>query len=183
MSCAEPIPYAQLVDYWAGDLDAVEVDRIDEHLMGCEHCSRESASIVRLVTALRGAVPPIVSADQVRELQACGLVVVTNDFVPDERKEAYFAVGVDLLVHRLGGLALGDATRVSVVVKAGPGEDTMMKDDFVPFDRDRGEILVACQRHFEGPPSDVVFEVHTHHESGAVTLARYLVPHVFEGWS
>jgi hypothetical protein len=182
MSCAEPIAFARLVDYWAGDLDEAESDRIDEHLMGCAHCTRESESVARLAAVFRGWIPPIVSADQVRELAARGLVVVTNDFAPGERKEVVFGVGVDLLVHRLGGLALADATRVGVVVTAGPGDDMMMQDDWVPFDRERGEVLVACQRHFAGQPADVAFEIHVHHASGEVTRTRYVVPHVFEGW-
>jgi hypothetical protein len=182
VSCSEPIAFARLVDYWAGDLDDDEVDRIDEHLMGCAHCTRESASIARLAAAFRGAIPPIVSADEVRQLAARGLAIVTTDFAPDERKEVAFARGVDLMVHRLGGLALADATRVSVVVTAGPGDDVIGQDDWVPFDRERGELLVACQRHFAGPPADVVFEVHVHRADGEVTRTRYVVPHVYEGW-
>lgn len=182
MSCADPISFARLVDYWAGELDAAEVDRVDEHLLACASCSGESMSVSRLVGALRGSIPPIVSAEQARELAARGLVVVTNDFVPDERKEVLFERGVDVLLHRLGGLALGDVQRVGVVVRGGPALDVMMHDDFVPFDRERGEVLVACQRHFAGMPAEVVFEVQAHHASGDVTRARFVVPHVFEGW-
>lgn len=180
MSCSEPIPFARLVDYWAGDLETAEVDAIDEHLLGCAHCTGESVSVARLVTALRGAIPPIVSAEQLRELAARGLAIVTNDFTPGERKEVVFARGVDLLVHRLGGLALADATSVSVEVTVESTHALLMRDDGVPFDRERGEVLIACQRHFASMPPDVVFEVSVHRASGAVTRTRYAVPHVFD---
>ena len=36
MTCANPIAWATLVDYWAGDLNDAETAVVDEHLFGCD---------------------------------------------------------------------------------------------------------------------------------------------------
>lgn len=179
MSCSSPIAFEVLVDYWAGELADDEVDRIDAHVMGCGSCAAESEAVERIVAALHFRIPPVISADQLAALQREGLVVVANAFAPGERKEVRFEPHVDLLVHRLGGLALDRAARVSVVVRSESSNQVLLEDDFVPFDRTRGEVLIACQRHFAAMPPDVVFEVFAHDDDGRVTSARYSVPHVF----
>lgn len=179
MSCTTPIAFDVLVDYWAGELADDEVDRIDAHVIGCASCAAESEAVERIVAAFHGRIPPVISAEQLAALHREGLVVVENPFAPGERKEVRFDPHVDVLVHRLGGLALADVTRVQVVVRCESNDALLLEDDFVPFDRTRGEVLIACQRHFAALPSDVVFEVLAHDDAGRVTSARYAVPHVF----
>lgn len=180
MSCSSPIAFEVLVDYWAGELADDEVDRIDAHVMGCPFCAAESESVERIAAACRFRIPPVISAEQLAALQREGVVVVANAFAPGERKEVHFEPHVDVLVHRLGGLALDRATRVRLVVRSESNDQVMLEDDFVPFDRARGEVLIACQRHFAAMPPDVVFEVFAHDDTGGVSTARYLVPHVFD---
>ncbi|HWB82208.1 MAG TPA: zf-HC2 domain-containing protein [Nannocystaceae bacterium] len=180
MSCTSPIAFEVLVDYWAGELSDEAVERIDAHVMGCASCAAESEAVERIAAACRFRIPPVISADQLDALQREGLVVAENPCTPGARKEARFEPDVDLLVHRLGGLALAGATRVRMVVRSESSNVVMLEDDFVPFDRTRGEVLVACQRHFAAFPPDVVFEVFAHDDTGIVSSARYLVPHVFD---
>jgi len=50
-------------------------------------------------------------------------------------------------------------------------------------------VLIACQRHFAGLPPDIAFDVRAHEAVGSaaepgagggpVSLATFLVPHVF----
>lgn len=40
-------------------------------------------------------------------------------------------------------------------------------------------MLIACQRHFAGFPTDIVFDVRAYEPSGVVTLTSFAVPHVF----
>jgi hypothetical protein len=49
-----------------------------------------------------------------------------------------------------------------------------------PFDAGSGELLVACQRHFDAFPHDVLFEVSTRDGSGREERVQYAVPHRFE---
>jgi Putative zinc-finger len=178
-ACTTPIAWEHLVDYWAGDVDPAETDRIDEHLFGCASCTAESARVARIVEGFRAAIPAVVSAQQVSELRAQGLIVEENDFAPGERKEATFERHVDVLVHRLGGLDLARAERVQVGIRIVAGDRLVFEDHFAPFDRERGVVRIACQRHFANLPRDVLFDVRAHEPSGAITLTTFAVPHVF----
>ncbi len=57
--------------------------------------------------------------------------------------------------------------------------DVVFEDHFAPFDRARGEVLVACQRHFSSLPPDIAFDVRAHDPSGRVSLTTFTVPHRF----
>ena len=96
-----------------------------------------------------------------------------------ERKEAIFPPDADLLIHRLGGLDLSRVTRVGLTVKVEETGETIFQTDDVPFDREAGDVLIACQRHFSAYPPNLVFEVRSHDTSYRETLAVYAVPHVF----
>jgi hypothetical protein len=177
--CASPIGWSRLVDYWASDLDASESDRLEEHLFGCEACSAEMARVARTAEALRTAIPAVLAPEQLLQLRARGLVVEDNFVTPGTRREAEFRPGVDLLVHHLQGLALAHAERVEVSGRIESTGEVVFEDHFAPFDRARGEVLIACQRHFAHLPPDVAFDVRTHDRGGGVSQATYVVPHVF----
>lgn len=102
MSCNAAIPWAELVQYWAVDLDAEATDRVDEHLMGCASCSAEAARVAAVVGALRELISPVVTRAQLATLGARGARIRENAFVPG-RAAAVFPSDVELLIHRLGG--------------------------------------------------------------------------------
>lgn len=177
-TCASPISTERLVAYWANDLDAAEIDAIDEHVFACETCAHESARLEQIAHALRDRFPPTVSRADVETMRAGGSVIRENEFVPDNRTTALFERGVDVMIHRLRGLSLADAERVDVLVRS-EANGPMFQDMYVPFDVERGEVLIACQRHFEAFPADVAFDVRVHHRDSAPTTSTYFIPHVF----
>ena len=59
MTCANPIAWATLVDYWAGDLNDAETAVVDEHLFGCAGCTTASARVAAVAQALRSAIPMV----------------------------------------------------------------------------------------------------------------------------
>lgn len=181
--CSHPIAWERLVDYWAGDLDDADTDVVDEHLFACEACSAESAGVARIVQAFRTAIPAVVSPAQTAELRARGLVVEENRFEPGERVEVIFEPDVDILIHHLSGIDLSRAERVHVGVRIESTGAVVFEEHFAPFDRDRGEVLIACQRHFAGLPPDVAFDVRVHEQNGRTLEATYSVPHVFRARS
>jgi len=71
------------------------------------------------------------------------------------------------------------AERVQVSVRVESTGDVLFEDHFAPFDGARGEVLIACQRHFAHMPPDIAFDVGAHDRSGQVALSTFLVPHVF----
>ena len=55
----------------------------------------------------------------------------------------------------------------------------LFEDHFAPFDRARGEVLIACQRHFVHFPPDVAFDVRAYAGPAELSATTFLVPHVF----
>ena len=177
MTCDEPIGTERLVAYWANELAVTEVDAIDEHVFGCDACAFEAGRVSRVVQAFRGAIPPVVTRADIEALRARGHVIRENDFAPGMRTPVVFEEGVDYLIHRLGGLELEGAERVDVTVRNESGE-TLFFDSYAPFDRERGQVLIACQRHFQAySDPNIVFDVHDHN-GDATTVATFAIPHL-----
>src|SRR4029453_8735554 len=65
MSCPNPVAWATLVDYWAGELDAEAAAALEEHLFGCADCTTASARVSAVTEALRAALPPVVSRERI----------------------------------------------------------------------------------------------------------------------
>lgn len=177
--CTSPIPWEVLVEYWAKETPLGELDALELHLMSCAECSASSARVAAITETIRAFIPHVIDGARLADLRAKGLRILENPVRRDERREVYFPPDVDLLIHRLGGLDLRDARAVRLRVLREATGETMVDVGDVPFDRDRGELLVACQQHYSVFPRDVLFEVSTHRRSGAVELVRYSVPHRF----
>jgi hypothetical protein len=175
MSC---LTNEQLVAYWANDLDADAHDAVEQHVFGCDSCLASAERVTLIAQAIRGSIPPIISQSQLDQLRAKGLAIVENVFAGGERQSVVFERGVDLLIHRLGGLDLAGAERVEVTVRSESGGAVIVEEMFAPFDRERGEVLVACQRHFTAYPPDIVFDVRVHRPAAAPMLTTYIIPHL-----
>jgi len=111
-------------------------------------------------------------------LRARGLKVEENAFAPGERREAIFAKGVDVLVHRLSGFELSGAQRVNVTLRVENSAQVLAEIPNAPFDVREG-VLIACQLHYSNMPPDVVFEVSALDAAGAERSASYTILHVF----
>lgn len=179
-ACEAPIAWDELVDYWAGDMELTRVDAIDEHLMGCGACSALSARVSAVTEALRVMIPPVIDRARLETLRGGGYVIADNTLLPDERRIATFAAETDLLIHHLAGLDLSEAERVGITISVEESGVVLMEVPAVPFDRESGEVLVACQRHFVAFPPNIVVEVRAHTRGGGERVARYPIPHVFE---
>jgi hypothetical protein len=177
--CASPVAFDALVAYWAGDLASIESEAVEEHLMGCGSCTATSAGVAAVALAIRAQIPPIVTPEIVANLRARGLRIIDNAVKPGERRPVAFAADVDVLLHRLGGLDLSRVLRVDVTVKVEETGDVIFQSDDAPFDRDAGEVLIACQRHFSAFPPNIVFEIRARDASRDETVRVYTVPHVY----
>lgn len=178
-TCTVPVGDEQLVAYWANDLDAATVDAIDDQLFTCAGCARDAERLSRVAQVFRMSLPPIVGREQVEALRASGLVVRDNDFEPSVRKTVHFARDVDFLIHHLRGLELRDAERVAVLIRSESTGSVLFDEPFAPFDVERGEVLIACQRHFSRMPSDIAVEVRVIRAASEHATTTYLIPHVF----
>jgi len=179
MSCARPLQWATLVDYWAGDLDEAATAAVDEHVFACGECAAASARIASVTEALRAAIPPVVRRAQLDQMKARGTRVHENTFAPGERREVPFPAGVDLLVHRLAGLDLRGAERVAFRITSESTGALLAEVDQAPFEVDEGAVLVACQRHYAALPADTVMSVAVHSPGGSPRTATYTILHRF----
>ena len=176
--CASPVPFGRLVDLWAGELPEPEAASVEEHVFACEACGCVYERLGALVGRLREAVPPVISSERLARLRAAGRRVVVTPVTPDVDARARFAPGLDYLVHALQA-DLAGAERVDVEVLHPSGE-TFLVVEGAPFDRDKGEVLIACQRHYEHlrpAGTDPTFCVHAWKDGQRGLIGRYLVIH------
>lgn len=178
MSCPSPLSTEDLVAYFSDDLAASDLDRIEQHLMGCASCAAQAARMSALIEAVRAAIPPVVTREVLDALRARGTRIRENTFSPGARQEAVFTADVDLLVHRLSGLDLSNAERVQVTIRSEASGAVLLEEPNAPFDPKEG-VLIACQRHYASMPPDTVFEVRAIDATGNERKAEYLIPHVF----
>lgn len=178
-ACTRPIPWDVLVAYWANDLPEAELDQVETHLMACDACTTESESVAQLSQTLRELLPPLLRPEQVEQLRARGLVVVDNPMRPGERRQVSFPRGVDILLHRLQGLALEQAASVHFTLHDEDTGSLIAEVPDAPFDRARGEILVACQLHYAHMPPNTVAECEVRLANGDTQRTRYTILHLF----
>lgn len=179
MTCPNPIPWATLVDYWAGDLDELETAALDEHLFGCDDCAATSARVAAVTEAVRGLLPPVVSRRQIERMRGRGARIREHEFVPGERREVQFGADADLLIHRLGGLDLTGALRVGFRITSESTGALVTDIDAAPFDPAEGAVLVACQQHNRALPHDTVMTVSVHAPDGPPRTATYTILHQY----
>jgi hypothetical protein len=169
---------ATLLDYWTRDLSPVELESVEAHLFACDVCTTEAERFARIAGAFRSFLPPAITGAQLDDLKAKGIAIEENSFTPGTRTTVTFGSQVDLLIHHLTGLDLASAERVELTVRSASA-GLVHHDPFAPFDAARGEVLIACQKHFAAFPSDIVFDVDVHRASGRPVRSTYEMPHVF----
>lgn len=176
--CSEPTPFETLVALWTGELTAERALEVEEHLFTCDHCAAASDRLAALVAGLREAIPPVISHAQRDRLVAQGTRVRHTPVRLGVSATAVFASDVDLLVHVLAA-DLSRADRVDVELVT-PDGVSRMAFEHVPFDASAGEILIACQRHYQGMfPAEPFFRVHAVEAGERRRVGDYRVHHVW----
>jgi anti-sigma factor RsiW len=179
-TCTEPVTHESWVAYLAGDLPPDDAEAVELHMMRCSQCAAEGARVAAVTEAIRAQIPVFLPPAEVDVLRARGLAVADNPLLPGERKPVVFGGRMDILLHRLRGLDLSRAARVAVAIRAeGTGELLIATPD-APFDAASCEVLIACQRHFDAFPWNVVVEVRATHDDGREAVATYPIPHLFQ---
>jgi hypothetical protein len=178
LTCPTPTPFETLVALWIGDLPPAEAEALEAHLFSCDPCAEASDRLGKLVAGLRQAVPPVISHAQRDRLVAGGLRLHHTPVQSGIDAQARFTSEVDLLVHVLRG-DLSGAEQVDVEL-LNPQGTAVVQLTHVPFDRQSGEILVACQRHYQNHPvPDPVFQVHAVAGGVRREVGRYFVRHTW----
>jgi hypothetical protein len=154
--CVARLENDALVEYWLGELDQASEARIDEHVLGCPHCSDRLAGIVALADGIRsavrgGAVRMFVTDAFVRSAVKRGTRVREYRVPRNGSVNCSVAPEDELLVSRLKA-PLADVHRVDVISYLNDTETDVFCD--VPFDARRGEVVVAPKlAHLRAMPS------------------------------
>jgi hypothetical protein len=179
--CAHGVTAESWIDFFAGELDEEAGERLEQLLFECSDCAAEAERWAAVVGGATVAIPPVITAEALRALEGRGELMNENPMQPGEHRQAAFPEGGRLLIHRLGGLELTRVDRVNVALSTPEGALLTRFED-VPFERNTGEVIVACQRHFgESFPRHIVFEVERCVVGQGEVIGTYSVDHV--DWS
>jgi hypothetical protein len=174
MSCARPLAWETLVDWWAADLDEAAATSVEEHLLGCDVCSAVARRVAATAEALRTMIPPVVKPERLAEMFRRGIRIVENPIAPGQTSDFHFPKNADLAVHVLGGLALEPGASVEVTFRSLSSGTVLGHMEDAPFDAQRGAVYIACQRDYAQLDPDMVAEVRVGKGRPA---ARYTILH------
>lgn len=135
--CTSPRPPGVFSDYWLGELSAEDEAPLEEHLLGCDECSRRLAWGVGLAAATRA-------------LATRGLLRVV---VSDEYLGRLVREGLHLREYRV-------ADGGSVACTVAPEDDLVVARLAAPFESRERLDLVFCDAlgHEEGRLPDVALD-------------------------
>ena len=180
--CPAPIGFADLVDYWAGDLTRAEEDRIEEHVFTCADCARELAAaegLARGIAAVvrEGRLHSVITDAILNRLAAEGVRI--RMFTLDGGGIVPCAVWADddLVVTRIRA-DFADVEEVTIVARQASG-DEISRVSGIAMRPGQREILNAfsAERLRKLPATRVQVSVTAQTESGERTLAEYTLEH------
>lgn len=145
-SCASPIAFGPLVDYWLGELAGEREQALEEHLFGCRHCTGRLEVLVRIGDGVRrafhsGFVRAVLSAPFLDKLKREGARVREYRLAPGGSVNCTIAAGDDFVVSRLCADLTG-VKRIDLFQDIDEGGTRHAMQD-VPFDPAAGEVIVC----------------------------------------
>ena len=180
--CPAPIGFADVVDYWAGDLAPAEEDRIEEHVFSCADCARELAAAEALARDIRsvareGRLISVVTDSILNRLAADGVRIRTFTLEGEDVVPCAVWADDDLIVARIRA-NLAEVDSVTIVTRQASGKEIGRLSD-VHVRPGQREILNAFSAaHLRKLPQTLVhITVTAGADSGEATLARYTLEH------
>lgn len=179
--CSAPLDERTLVEYWLDELPENAEAAIDEHLLGCGHCSARLAGLVALAGGIRealraGRLQAVVSDAFVRRLAAQGLQVREYRVARNQAVNCTVAPEDDFVISRLEA-PLAGVVRLDLVIHA-PGLPEEVRED-IPFDAARGEVIMSADvPRLRGMPSHRLrFELVAVDDGGRRLIGEYTFNH------
>jgi hypothetical protein len=180
--CASPIPLGTLLEYWLGELDEARDGALDEHLLGCGHCSANLQRLVDIAGEVRaavraGAVHAVLTEAFVKRLATEGLRL--REYRVPHNGAVYCSVAPDddLLITRLDAPLAGverlDLERLGVEGKV------LERLSDVPFDAAAGGVVFThrMERIRALPATTVRYRLLAMAASGERLVGEYTLHH------
>jgi len=181
VSCTEQAPPTlETIAAWClGELDVASAERFEEHYFSCDGCFERARRMQDLVEQLRASLPPILTADRRRALEGSQPV-----------RAVRVAAGARAALHMSPSAPLGiwvmqaplaQVTRVDFEARSREGALMFALND-VPFDEQRGEVVLACQLHYRALGLDQEMHVRLTgtSSSGRHAIGDYILDHRFD---
>jgi hypothetical protein len=181
-ACANPIDPAEILDYWAGELEPRDQERIEDHIFSCAVCADTLAEGEALASSVRavvraGTFHSVVSDAVLNRLAREGARLRTFAVNPGEVVPCAVWADDDVIVTRLRGDFSGlDA--VSVVASLGTGEE-LSRSEGVPVRPGQRELIEATSAEWirQLPATTVRFRVTGMRDGDEQLLGEYTLTH------
>jgi hypothetical protein len=150
VKCDRSIHPDELARLWLGDLDEGEATTLEEHAFECSACNDVLHELAAIGTGVRAAMtferlPPLPTPEQLAKLRASGMRLVDLDVSPGDVAVRPMDLAVDGIVYLLHA-PLANVAQVDLEICSPTGERFLLVPG-VPFDRTKGEVVLACGRH------------------------------------
>jgi len=155
--CSRGTSFADLLDYWVGDLDRAGAERVEAHVFECAECADRLADIATIAAAVaeavRGArVQSVITDAVLNKLSRDGLRIRMYTHQPGRLTPCAVWPEDDLIVSRLRGDFSG-YDEVTLVLKTDEGPEVSRNTD-IPLISGTHEILTATSAaHLRQLPS------------------------------
>jgi hypothetical protein len=146
-SCAKPIEFASLVAYWLGELPTAAEQALEEHFLGCAHCTSRLDELAALAFGIRtvvrnGAVQAVITQPFLESMRRQGMRIREYRLAPGESVACTIRADDDAVVSRLQA-PLAGVKRVDALqsLDLGDGHVQEWRVEDVPFDAHAEEVL------------------------------------------
>ena len=180
--CPAPIGFADVVDYWAGDLARAEEDRIEDHVFTCADCARELAAAETLARSIKavareGRLMSVVTDSILNRLAADGVRIRTFTLEREDVVPCAVWADDDLVVARIRA-DLADVDSVTIVTRQASGEEIGRLADVAVRPGQREILNAFSAAHLRKlPQTRVHVTVTAQSGTGEGTLAEYTLEH------
>jgi putative zinc finger protein len=180
--CPAPIAFADVVDYWAGELARAEEDRIEEHVFSCADCARDLAAaeaLARGITAVarEGRLHSVVSDAILNRLAADGVRIRMYTLEGAGIIPCAVWADDDLVVSRIRA-DFSEVDSVTIVTRQASGEEIGRVSDIAVRPGQREILNAFSAAHLRKLPSTrVQVTVTAPIGSGERTIAEYTLEH------
>lgn len=174
--------FATLMEYWFGELAPEDENRMEEHLLGCAHCSEQLGELAALGSGISsafrsGALRTVISRAFLEKMKTAGLRLREYRVPAGGSVQCTISAADDTVVGRLEA-ALTGVARLDLALLNERGDVRSRLLD-IPFDPVAGEVLFcpsAAKLKKQPAHTDVVRLIAVE-EAGERTLADYTFVH------
>jgi len=166
--------------YTLGELGEAEQSAFEEHYFGCDDCLAQAARMQRLVQELEATLPSVLTTARRQRLETTLPRPKAVDVQPGGTATIHLGADEPVAFWVMHA-PLGGVERVDFQARDEHGTTLFTLND-VPFDRERGEVVLACQVHFRTLPGieKMRASLVATDAKGSRTVAEYRLDHHFE---